>query len=261
MSELPILTTEFTSKLERHISLEATESSISSSYQVVSFGKTFAKKVRGYWPPSAVYCFNKDDVGHLDEILQFFGDVKPFFYLAHSGFDSEVAQKLTAAGFYMADWTQTILYGLPLKDAPRLPAGITIEQVTYESIELAAEIAAEGNEWPKEWRESAKDGVRKSIQQPHFQLYLASLNNEPAGIGDLSLRNDGWSTMGGAAVPPRFRKKGIHSALIQHRLHEAHKNKSELVVGCANFDSASFRNQQRLGMRLGYIEATWKARL
>jgi hypothetical protein len=32
----------------------------------------------------------------------------------------------------------------------------------------------------------------------------------------------------------------------------------ELVVGGADFGSVSFRNQQRVGLRLGYIETVWK---
>lgn len=263
MHEPPILTSELTLQLERHIAPDDTLFSTSdlNGPQFSRFGRTLARKERGSWPPSAVYCFNKDDVGRLNEILDFFGAVTPIFYLAHAGFSSEVGRALNSAGFYMAEWMQTILYGLPNREASQLTAGITIERVTPSSVEAAAEMAAEGNEWPREWRDSAKDGVRQSISRSHYQLFLAHLHGEPAGVADLSISRDGWSTLGGAAVPARFRKKGIHLALIQHRLHEAYKNGSHLVVGGANFDSPSFRNQQRLGMRLGYVEATWKKRL
>ena len=260
MREPPILTSELTSRLERHIAPSEAEIANSSGSEFARFGKTVARKERGYWPPSAVYGFNKDDVGHFKKILEFFGDIAPVFYLSHAGFNLELGRELNAAGFYMAEWLQTVLYGSPNPEAPQLPAAISIELVTSATAEVAAETAAEGNEWPKEWRESAKDGLRQSISRPGHHLYLARLNGEPAGVADLAKGTNGWSTMGGAAVPQRFRKQGIHTALIQYRLHEAYKSGSPLVVGCANFDSPSFRNQQRLGMRLAYVEATWKKR-
>ncbi|MGL1250146.1 hypothetical protein ACSTK1_23530, partial [Vibrio parahaemolyticus] len=81
------------------------------------FGKTLAKRVAGPWPPSAVYGFNGDDVGRLPEILSFFGDKPPVFYLSHAGFTPELAGALREAGYAPRDWNQTILYGLPLADA------------------------------------------------------------------------------------------------------------------------------------------------
>lgn len=60
---------------------------------------------------------------------------------------------------------------------------------------------------------------------------------------------------GTGAVRPEFRRHGVHSALIARRLALAKHAGAELVVGGASYGSASFRNQQRAGFRLAYIEA------
>jgi predicted N-acetyltransferase YhbS len=260
MPELPILTTALTLQLERHIApLESAPDNVDED-QIVRFGKTIACKHRGPWRPSKVFCFNGDDVGLLDEILAFFGDIEPIFYLAHGGFTPAVAQALTAAGFCMSDWRQTILYGLPAADSAKPPPGITIELVTADTIEAAAEVAAQGNAWAQPWRERAKDGVRQSILREHLQLFLARCQGEPAGVGNFSRSraSEKWCGLGAGAVIPRFRKAGIHTALLRHRLHAAFNAGYELVISGADFGSTSFRNQQRVGLHLGYIETAWK---
>ncbi|MFX5602888.1 hypothetical protein ABTD90_20290, partial [Acinetobacter baumannii] len=73
-------------------------------------------------------------------------------------------------------------------------------------------------------------------------------------------KTDRLCTLGGAAVLPGFRGRGVHSALIGARIHEAAKLECELVIGGADFGSASFRNQPRFGMRLAYVESTWVRR-
>jgi GNAT superfamily N-acetyltransferase len=259
MRELPVLTTELTLALERSVTPEE-RGPDSLGNEVRKFGRTVAcKTVRG-WPPSRVFGFGGDDVGRLGEILEFFGGIEATFYLSHARFTREVGEALREAGFYLCDWAQTILYGLPKLEPAELPAGVTIELVTRETIEVAAEVAALGNEWNADWRENAKDRVRRVIEQEGLELFLVRCDGEPAGVGHLARipTSEKWAGIGGAAVVPGFRRKGVHTALLGHRLYRAHELGYELVAGGAFFDTASFRNQQRVGMRLAYIETAWK---
>lgn len=171
-----------------------------------------------------------------------------------------MGQSLHAAGFRLDEWKQTILYGLPSSEQVAPPAGITVEPVTPDTIEAAAEVAAEGNGWHPGWRERAKDGIRQRLGRQGFTLFLARLAGQPAGVGELSRSHASprWCGLGGGAVIPRFRNQGVHTALLRHRLHAASQTGCELVLSGADFDTPSFRNQQRLGLRLAYIEATWK---
>jgi GNAT superfamily N-acetyltransferase len=260
MRQPPILTTELALQLEQHIAPNETRPPEQEGSQVARFGKTIASLERAPWPPSRVFCFNAGDLDRLTEILDFFGDINPEFILVHGGFGPEVGRALNSAGYCPHDWKQTILYGLPSAQPATMPQGITIEVATPDTVEAAAEVAAEGNEWPQQWRERAKNGVRKSIHRDHLQMFLARYEGEPAGVGELSKSRafDNWGGLGSATVIPRFRRRGIHTALLQHRLHRAYQIGYELVVGGADFGSGSFRNQQRVGPRLGYIETVWK---
>lgn len=258
MQQLPILTRELTSLIERGI---APDSRYPDPYggQTAHFGKTVASKHQGPWPPCAVFCFNGDDVERLREILEFFDDQEPIFYVCHASFTPEVGQVLHASGYALQNWKQTLLYGLPAPDPTALPPSVTIEAVTPATIDVAAEVAAQGNEWPEVWREAAKERVMQAFQPEDPRMFLACYDREPAGIGYLSKNRacERWCGMGNAAVVPRFRRRGIHTALLGHRLYVASQLGYELVISGADFDSTSFRNQQRAGMHLAYVESTW----
>jgi GNAT superfamily N-acetyltransferase len=260
MQELPILTTDLALKIERCFAPAEMAQASADGSQVVRFGRTIASKQFGPWPPSRVFCFNGDDVDRLDEILMFFGDIRPNFFLSPGGYTRTVAGALTGAGYRLADWKQAVLYGLPLTDAPVLPTAISIEKVTATTIDDFADVTAEGNGWSEQWSEPAKEGVRRSLGRKGVTLFLAHHDGTPAGVAELTIGGgtDNFCSLNAAAVLPRFRGMGIQNALLRHRLHLAHKQGCELAVGGADFGSASFRNQQRVGMRLAYVEATWK---
>jgi GNAT superfamily N-acetyltransferase len=257
----PILTTELVQLMEQHFGPGPIVSP-QPGIDIARFGKTIARRVRDRWPASGVFCFNADDLGQLPEILAFFADIDPVFYLGHAGYQPAVGQALHAAGFRLDEWRQAVLYGLPISEPMAPPDGVTIEAVTLDTIEIAAEVTAEANGWDPAWREGAKGKVRRALVNPNITLYLARYHGEPAGIGDLAARHvdPRWCNLGGGAVIPRFRRKGIHTALLRHRLHAASQPRHgyKLVISGADFGSQSFRNQQRLGLRLAYMESTWK---
>ena len=89
--------------------------------------------------------------------------------------------------------------------------------------------------------------------------FLARLNGEPAAVATLRAR-EGVASLGGGATIPRLRGTGCHLALVRHRLDVAYMLGCTLVIGAANFGSGSFRNQQRVGLRLAYIESGWRRR-
>jgi len=114
---------------------------------------------------------------------------------------------------------------------------------------------AEGFEWHCAWREAAIQNVRSSFT-PGQPSFLARYEGEAAGVGSLHIQ-DGTASLTAGAVVPQFRRKGCHLALIHHRLYTAHALGCDLALGGASFNSASFRNRQRAGLRLAYIESEW----
>ena len=106
------------------------------------------------------------------------------------------------------------------------------------------------------WRDAAKVDLRRTIAIDGATHLLAFWAGEPAGVGDLRIRNE-VATLGGGAVRPEFRQRGVHTALLRHRLRLAAQAGAELVISGAAYGSASHRNQQRLGLQLAYVESTW----
>ena len=60
-----------------------------------------------------------------------------------------------------------------------------------------------------------------------------------------------------ATTDPAFRRRGLHSALLQRRITDARNAGADLVVSGAEFPSASYRNMERIGMRLMFVRALW----
>lgn len=227
---------------------------------VQQFGRTIATKARAGRPSNKVFCFGHDDVSRLDDILAFYAadGLEPTFYLMSAGFTTDVARALSAAGFFQCEFEQAVLYGVPSTELTSSPRHITIERVTADSLEDYVHTLADGFEMPPEWREAAMDEARRTFTTDEHR-FLARLDGEPAAIATLRVR-EGVANLGGGATIPRFRGKGCHLALVRHRLDVAYMLGCTLVIGAANFGSGSFRNQQRAGLRLAYIESGWRRR-
>jgi hypothetical protein len=255
----PILTIDLSRRIERGVAPTPTtaEDLCPKAPRVTRFGQTIASKARGGRPSNKVFCFGPDDLGLLDEILAWYAveDLEPTFYLSPMGFTREVAEALTAAGFAQRDLEQAILYGLPSPQPAPMAPGVTVERVTADHLEEFVRTVADAFEWPGEWRDAAMEEARHRFRGD-AQHFLVRYQGEPAGVGALRL-HDGAASLNGGAVVARLRGKGCHLALVHHRLHVARTMDCDLVIGGADFGSASFRNQQRAGLRLAYVESGW----
>lgn len=101
--------------------------------------------------------------------------------------------------------------------------------------------------------------VRRQFQSPNLHAFLARYEGEPVGTGALTV-DDTIGGLSAAAVLPSFRNRGCHTALLHARLYAAYGLGCSIVESDATYGSASFRNQQRAGFRMAYIESEWKAR-
>lgn len=147
--------------------------------------------------------------------LAFYDTDVPTFYLSPAGFSSEVGRALAGARFYQDGLGEGVLFG---------------------------------------WDESGKVESRSRFGEPGRRELLARFDGEPAGTGVLTVRG-GHGALGPASVVPGLRGRGCHTALIHARLHLAHQLKCEIVHSGGSFGSTSFRNQQRAGLRLAYVES------
>jgi hypothetical protein len=254
MSEAPPLTRELAAQIERHVA----SGSLSDNPQVRQFGETLAGKAVGGRPRNRIFCFGDSDLPHLGDILAFYeiDNLKPRFSLSPMRFTTELAAVLIDVGFCHYSFEQAILYGQPSKAPSSLTPGMTVERVTPSNLNEYVHAVADAFEWPAEWRGDAMDGIRDSFN-PDAWSFLARFLGEPAGVASLDCDQNGIASLRQGAVIPKFRNKRCHLALVQHRLFVAHELGCSLVVGGAAFNSSSFQNQQRAGMRLAYVETEW----
>lgn len=245
MHGIPTLTDELAQRINR-VGAEIAVSQYGNSDNVVRFGGAIAL-IAGH--KNGVYCFSSEDLLYLDDILAFFAldAVNPAFYLTSMGFTEELGTALTKAGFYQSDFKQTALYGLPTQTVSTSVPDVEIERVDLGTLEIFLETVATGFEWPSEWSEYAKDGLRQWSAKEGFHSYLARYEGELAGGGILFV-HDGVGFPCHGSVDPRFRGKGCYTSLLHHRLYAAHELGCHLIIGGADFGSASFRYQLRAGL-------------
>lgn len=260
MNAIPELTNQLARGLERLIAPEPREGDPQDPRvpRIVHFGGTIACRARGGQPSNKVFCFSEADVALLPEILAFYEaeGLEPTFYLTPATFSRAVGLALAGKGFVQTEFEQTILYGVPSAKAPALPDGMTIEAVTAVNLGEYAQTMGGGFEWDDEWREAAVGHTQENFDF-ESPAWLARFDGEAAGAASLRLAGDGVGGIRGGAVLPRFRGRGIHFALVQHRMFYAGQIGLEMLIGGAAYGSTSFRNQLRAGMRFAYIESGW----
>lgn len=124
-------------------------------------------------------------------------------------------------------WMDAVVTGFGCPDADGIPAH---EQFGREALErVMADMAA----------------VEGMVR------YLARVDGEPAGGGSMYL-SGGIAQLSGAATLPRFRRRGIQTALLARRLVDAAAAGADLAVVTTQPGSTSQRNMERHGFQLLY---------
>lgn len=139
------------------------------------------------------------------------------------------------------------------------PQAADIERVsTAATMEdfLAAYVAGWG--FPEKDHPHFKANVRPWLHQPGWSLYLARHDGRPAATATLFLHGK-TAYCADATTAPAFRRRGLHSALLHRRISDARAAGVDLITSGAAFLSDSYRNMERIGMRLMFIRAVWTA--
>jgi GNAT superfamily N-acetyltransferase len=92
---------------------------------------------------------------------------------------------------------------------------------------------------------------------PCFLAYLSDVGvEEPAAAGSLSLHQG--VALFVATTLPRFRRRGLQSALLGARLRHAHAAGCDLAMMVTEAGGESQRNAERNGFRIAYTRIKWK---
>jgi ribosomal protein S18 acetylase RimI-like enzyme len=178
--------------------------------------------------------------------------------LAHES----VAPMLTRRGYRLMtfenvlgqplDALEPVEYGPSLRIEP-VPAAdeTTWMNVTIDGFAHPDERPAPTEAYPREALEAA---FADHVRVQGFRRYLARIDGTPAGAA--SMRVDGpIAQLAGAATLPAYRRRGVQTALLHHRLADARAAGCRLAVITTQPGSRSQANAQRRGFALLYTRA------
>jgi hypothetical protein len=229
--------------------------------QIKSYGNTVAFLIKAwpdFWYGQKVLGLSGADGVFLDEIVQLFrhNGLTCRFEIIPGNLNESLAFRLNQLGFLQVGFS-TALYGCPKRSLQVLPDGITVQAVSSAQLDLFIDLYQDCFEYPR-LVDHEKNVVRRWIEGAHHKLdcYIASLGNNPAGIGIL-FSHGKLSLLADAAVLPRFRSSGCHTALIHRRIDRAVERGCELITSFPAFGSNSHRNLERAGLRIAYTKTMW----
>ena len=166
--------------------------------------------------------------------------------------DMSLPALLGERGYRIAEFNSVLIKRISPNEPFEPPAGIVIERVTPQTA--------------RPWMHSIAKGFSQEITVdeevfggfaalPGALAFLARIDGEAVGgCGGRIIPEARIAALFGTATLPEFRQRGVQSALIALRLHEASKAGCEYAVVSTNPGSGSQRNMERRGFRVAYTK-------
>ena len=228
---------------------------------IQKFGDATAFSVKNIPGPSfnTIKGLTDNDGKYVEDIIHFYNQkgIPVRFELTPAHVSSDLLTYLNKLGFYQLDF-HTSLYKVTdsMFSEEIVEPEISIRELERDEFDTFAEIYTKGFQMPSFLRSGVAQNNKILYNNQNWTFYLASIDNVPAGIGVLFIK-DRIATLAAAATVPSLRKKGIQSALIKKRIYQASLEECDLIVGQAKFGSTSQTNMEKAGMKIGYTKAIW----
>jgi hypothetical protein len=202
-----------------------------------------------------VFNFTPDELELLPEIIAFYHDHKaqllldlsPYTTPAHWHIPHLTYVLAQQYGMFQASFHQ-MLYEIPTLDVPPTPEHIVIKDVDV------AEIPDFERVYETVWGNGLEISVL--VGQPNFRCYMAYIDEQPAALGVIHIR-DGTASMANGLTAPALRGKGCQTALLYHRIKQAALEGCDLLVSQCAPGSTSQNNQLRTGFQVAGTKAWW----
>jgi GNAT superfamily N-acetyltransferase len=195
------------------------------------------------------YGFSDEQIEQIPALIAWYAaGAGGCFELAPGRPIAEAARLLAAAGYVQTGFHATFAGLAELANAPS--PGVEVRRVeSDDDLKAFADIYHLG------WAISSfRVPVAPWLTAPGWSLYLAHCDGAPAGMAIVYLSGDD-AYLADSAVDPRFRRRGVHRALLDRRCDDARAAGATRIFSGADFLSASCRNMQRKGLVLLYTEA------
>jgi GNAT superfamily N-acetyltransferase len=175
--------------------------------------------------------------------------------LAHASLRAMLGER----GYSIAEFNTVLIRRIQPDEPFSPPTGIVIERVTDDTIGPWMGSIAKGFEQDIVVAESVFGGF---AVLPGALPFLARIEDKVVGgCGGRVIPEGRIAAFFGTATLPEYRGRGVQSALIAKRLHEAALAGCEYAVVSTNPGSGSQRNMERRGFHVAYTKAvmmrTW----
>lgn len=210
------------------------------------------------WPAfNTVKGLCSSDRESLDSILDFYQSRNrtPLFEIVPSRADQKLLQALSTRGFYQSGF-HTSLYIAPSAMESEAPASIIIKELQEDQVEEYARIHCRGTGLPDDGIPHVAANNKALFNRPGWKFFMAYSGMEAAAAGVMYVEN-GLASLTFAATLPEYRNQGFQQALLKRRIQEAKRMNCRLAVSQCAFLSQSHRNMERVGMKIGYVRASW----
>jgi ribosomal protein S18 acetylase RimI-like enzyme len=176
--------------------------------------------------------------------------------------DPQIAARLTARGYRLIGFENVL--GRSLAGYRADPSEVTVSSMPADRALEWIRIITTAFATPDVFdappsqdvidRESLEATFAEIADIGGVQLYVACLGEDTAGGASMRI-SDGIAQMCGAGTLPEHRRRGVQTALLQHRLAHAAARGCDLAIVTAQPGSVSQRNVQRQGFELLYTRA------
>jgi GNAT superfamily N-acetyltransferase len=166
--------------------------------------------------------------------------------------DESLRILLGERGYRIAEFNSVLIRRISEPEPFTTPDGVVIERVTPETAKPWMRAIAQGFAQDITVAEEVFGGF---AVLPGALAFLARIDGQVVGgCGGRIIPEARIAAFFGTATLPEFRRRGVQSALIAQRLHEAALAGCEYAVVSTNPGSGSQRNMERRGFRLAYTK-------
>jgi len=194
---------------------------------------------------------NSDDVGRVEEFYRSRGVASTVVVSPLA--DPALLRLLGLRGYRIGEFNSVLIRRIDANERFMPAAGITTERVSEETAPTWRRTVAQGFSDIVTVSEDVFDGF---ALLPGSLDFLARIDGEVAGgCGGRIIPEARIAALYGTATLPPFRRRGVQTALIACRLHEAALAGCEYAVVSTQPGTGSQHNLERRGFRVAYTKA------
>lgn len=173
--------------------------------------------------------------------------------------DGSLIEHYQERGYHVSEFSNVMVRPME-KAAAALPAGIEIQKMEDEEIDLWTLTVAQGFAEHFPVTQELLGIMRLFAYAKNTECYFARLDGKIAGGATLAVRGR-IAGLFGASTLPQFRNRGVQTALLHARMQRAAERGCELAMSLAVPGSASERNITRRGFRTLYTRVKFEREL